>query len=161
MDNNQKQEIYLKTAQRAFYRNPFSDLLILSSSMVNRDELWKGLHLPLLLIAPDGSIPAATKREIIRRKRANLYVWGNLSSETLAALSQLTKGQVFQVMAYEKQSIQSELPVSAENSCNQPQDHGNPAHSDEAIAPGQENQNTHSTLDALSSDCLLYTSRCV
>ena len=118
-------DMYLKAAERAFYRNPFSDLLIISFSALNsEDDRWKGLQLPVLLVPDSGAVPRATQREIARRKRANLYVWGDLGAiadEMLDELSTITRGKVYRILAHrekEKDSPAEEVlnpPGASEN----------------------------------------------
>ncbi len=105
-----EKEMYFKAAERAFYRNPFSDLLIVSFATLNSDdEGWKGLQLPVLLVPTDGTIPGATSREITRRRRVNLYVWGDSNTvpdKTLNELTTLTSGKVYRILGYEKNNGQ-------------------------------------------------------
>lgn len=99
-----EQEMYFRAAERAFYRNPFSDLLIVSLETLNRDDdEWKGLNLPVLLVSADGTLPGATRREIARRRNPNLFVWGDpevVPDSTLDALEQITRGKVYRITRY-------------------------------------------------------------
>jgi len=100
-----EKDMYLRAAERAFYRNPFSDLLIISFSALNSDDdRWKGLQLPVLLVPDNGDVPGATRREIARRKRVNLFVWGHPDAITDAILDELatmTRGKVYRILAHE------------------------------------------------------------
>ena len=99
-----EKDMYLRAAERAFYRNPFSDLLIISFSALNSDDdRWKGLQLPVLLVPDNGDVPGATRREIARRKRVNLFVWGHPDAITDAILDELatmTRGKVYRILAH-------------------------------------------------------------
>jgi hypothetical protein len=103
--------MYLKAAERAFYRNPFSDLLIISFSALNsEDDRWKGLQLPMLLVPDSGAVPRATQREISRRKRVNLFVWGDpdtVADEMLNELATITRGKVYRILAHRENEVNS------------------------------------------------------
>lgn len=96
--------VYFHVAMHAFYRNPYSDLLIISEEAFSRASgAWKHLNVPFLVVTSDGNIPEATKREIMRRKGADLYIWGNateISEEVARQLSTFTKGDVYRVVSY-------------------------------------------------------------
>lgn len=99
-----EKEMFYRAAERAFYRNPFSDLLIVSLETLNRDDdEWKGLGLPVLLVSAGGEVPEATRREIARRKNANLYVWGgrnDIPGRAMDDLETLTRGKIFLITGY-------------------------------------------------------------
>ncbi|GBF34551.1 translation initiation factor 2 [Desulfocucumis palustris] len=141
-----EKEMYFKAAERAFYRNPFSDLLIVSFTTLNSDdESWKGLQLPVLLVPADGAVPDATRREIARRRRVNLYVWGNsdtVPDHTLRELTALTSGKVYRILGHEENSqqdvedLQAPPPESSPETQNTPDSSAGDAGPDTAaIAP--------------------------
>jgi len=99
-----ERDLYFRAAERAFYRNPFSDLLILSRENYSKgaEGEWKSVNLPVLLVDSAGMVPEATRREIGRRKKANLFIWGDrecIPKETVSELQSITEGRVFRITA--------------------------------------------------------------
>lgn len=97
-----ERDLYFRAAERAFYRSPHSDLLIMSQENYTNgaEGEWKSVNLPVLLVDSAGTVPEATRREIGRRRRANLFIWGDRESipaVTARELESITGGKVFRI----------------------------------------------------------------
>lgn len=98
--------IFQQAAEYTKIHAPYNmDLLIASAELL--PEICKSIQaapqLPVLYVTRLGYIPNATKTEIIRRGKANLFLLGgeeSISEWVAYALSTFTKGKVYRIRAH-------------------------------------------------------------